>query len=137
MSLEEFISPDQWPEQGGASAEISEKFKESVKRASAGIKRTQKDEGRAKKYDFLLANFLVQIILKKEFDDLHDGMFACLDNGMSSSFVLGIFSLVYEPISQEIRKISGKEYSSFSQISFSETQIFSDSHLPETIRAFR
>ena len=63
MSLEDF-SPVESSEWGWNSTEISEKYKEAAKKAGAGIKRTQKDESKAKKYDFLLAKFLVKMILK-------------------------------------------------------------------------
>jgi len=49
-----------------------------------------------------------------------------MDKGMSSNFVLGIFSLVYEPISQEIRKISKKNYTPFNYVPSPEPMSFSD-----------
>lgn len=113
MSLEDF-SPDidTGSEWGGQSAEASreqaEKFKESAKRGAAGIKRTQKDEKKAKKQDFLLANFLVKIILEKKFDFLLEDLFACIDDGTPSNFILGVLSLVYVDISHAIRNQSGK-----------------------------
>jgi hypothetical protein len=67
MSLEEF-SPSESPEAGANAAEISEKLKDAIKRGTAGIKRTQKDEKKAKKYDMLLAGFLVKIIIDKKYD---------------------------------------------------------------------
>jgi hypothetical protein len=46
-----------------------------VKKASAGIKRTQKDEKKAKKQDILLANFLVQLILDRKYDNILVNLF--------------------------------------------------------------
>lgn len=43
MGLEDFV-PSEWMDSWPKSAEISEKFKESIKKASAWIKRVQKDE---------------------------------------------------------------------------------------------
>jgi len=67
MSLEEF-TPSESPESWANSAEVSEKLKEAIKRWTAGMKRTQKDEKKAKKYDMLLAGFLVKIIIDKKYD---------------------------------------------------------------------
>lgn len=132
MGLEDYISPES-QESWNSGAEISEAFKESVKRASAGIQRTQKDEGKAKKYDLLLANFLVQMILIKKYDFLHESIFLCLNSGLNSNFVLGILSLVYEPIQEKIRDISDKPYYPFDFLN-SEKLEFTDYNIPEEIK---
>lgn len=132
MWLEDY-SPVESSEWGSNSAEISEKYKESAKRSSSGIKRTRKDEKKAKKHDFLLANFLVEIILKPEFDSLHGSMFACMDAGLNSNFALGVLSLVYEPISIKIREISGKDHTPFIPLTW-ELQEFHDYSIPDTIK---
>ncbi len=108
MSIEDYGAIDEGSESGSQSSEISEKYKAAAKKAGAGIKRTQKDEKKAKKYDFLLAKFLVEMILKKKYDELLDELFACLDAGYGTNFLLGILSLIYLPISNEIRKTNGK-----------------------------
>ncbi len=69
MSLDEF-TPDIESSEGGwnsaeASKEVSEKFKEAVKKA--------------KKYDFLLANFLVKIIVDKKYDPILERLFKTMD----------------------------------------------------------
>ena len=114
MWLEDYI-PDEWVwESGWASAEkareASEKFKEQVRKASAWIKRTRKDESKAKKQDMLLANFLVKIILNKKFDDILDLLFKLIDKGYPSNFLLWILSLVYIDISNKIRENNNKEF---------------------------
>jgi hypothetical protein len=43
------------------------------------MKRTQKDEKKAKKYDMLLAGFLVKIIIDKQYDFILSPLFSCLD----------------------------------------------------------
>jgi len=48
------------------------------------------------------------MILKKKYDDLLDELIACLDAGYGTNFLLGILSLIYIPISDQIRKTSGK-----------------------------
>jgi len=109
MSIEDYWAIDEGSESWSQSSEISEKCKAAAKKAGAGIKRTQKDERKAKKYDFLLAKFLVEMILKKKYDELLEELFACLDAGYGTNFLLWILSLIYIPISDEIRKTSGKE----------------------------
>ncbi len=144
MSLEEFIpdieSGEDWWTSAEASTEVSEKFKDSVKKASKKRKKTQKDEKKAKKYDFMLANFLVQLILKKKYDDLLSYLFSCLDKWYWTNFLLWILSLVYLPISDEIRKNTQKEYIIFNykisdgRIEFSDEKI--DSELKNRINSW-
>ena len=132
MSLEDYI-PDEGPgESWWASAEkareAAEKFKEQVRKASAWIKRTQKDEKKAKKQDMLLANFLIKLILEKKFDDILDLLFKLIDKWYSSNFLLWILSLIYDNISNEIRKINSKEFIEFNykseiRINFDEKNI--------------
>ena len=132
MWLEDYI-PDEWVwESGWASAEkareAAEKFKEQVRKASAWIKRTQKDEGKAKKQDMLLANFLVKIILNKKFDDILDFLFKLIDKWYPSNFLLWILSLVYIDISDKIREMNNKEsivfdYKSPELIQFDDSKI--------------
>jgi len=133
MGLEDFI-PAESPESWWNSAEISEKYKEAAKKAGAWIKRTKKDEKKAKKYDFLLANFLVEMILKKKYDVLLEKLFDCLDAWHGTNFLLGILSLVYLPVSNEIRSRSHKPEINFHYEIRSEAQEFDDIHLPEPIR---
>lgn len=121
-------------ESGSNSSEISEKYKEQAKKASAGIKRTQKDEKRARKYDFLLAKFLVEMILKKKYDSLLDELFSCLDAGYGTNFLLGIMSLIYLPISSEIRKHAGLQKLQFSYEMPNEEMEFSEQHIPKEIQ---
>lgn len=117
MSLDEYTSDLDNTESGWQSAEstkeVSEKFKESVRKWAAGVKRTQKDEKKAKKYDFLLANFLVEILISKKYDFLLDDIFVALNQWYGANFILGLLSLVYPPISNKIREISGKQRQNF------------------------
>ncbi|MDD3646356.1 MAG: hypothetical protein PHH06_03015 [Candidatus Gracilibacteria bacterium] len=137
MSLEDYIPDIESSEGGGQSAEaikeISEKFKESVKKGAAGIKRTQKDEKKAKAQDMLLANFLVKLILDKKYDPLLNSLFSSLSKGFSSNFLLGVMSLVYIDISHKIREFSGKQQIDFSYKS-PELVTFDDAHLPIPIK---
>ncbi len=100
----------------------------------AAIKRTKKDETKAKKYDFLLAKFLVEMILKEKYDSLLGELFSCLDAGYGTNFLLGILSLVYLPISHEIRKFSKKPLIEFHYETPGEIEKFDDHYLPEVIR---
>ena len=133
MSLEDigWLESAEGPQQ---SSEISEKYKESAKKASAGIKKTQKDEKKAKKYDFLLAKFLVELILKNKYDTLLEKLFPALDAGYGTNFLLGVLSLVYIPISNEIRRNSWMPEIRFEFIIPTEKQEFHPDKIPEQIR---
>lgn len=139
MGLEDYVPDlDSWDESGWQvvdkqSEKVSEKFKESVKKGQAGIKRTAKDESKSKKKDLLLANFLVKIILEKKYDSLLDDMFAAMDAGHPSNIVLGILSLVYLDISHAIRDISNKSKISFEYDS-SESKEFDDHNIDAGIK---
>ena len=137
MSLDEYSydidnseSPWSSPEQ---VKEVSEKFKESIKKASAWIARTQKDEKKAKKYDFLLANFLVKIIINKKYDSVLENIFKVMDFWYSSNFILWILSLINLEVSNKIREISWKEQISF-DFRLEETWEFDDNNMRKPIK---
>lgn len=138
MALEDFdipLSSESWEKWWEwSSLEVSEKFKEKAKKTTSGIKRTQKDEKKAKKYDFLLANFLVKFILEKKYDSLFPSLFACVDDGVPSNFIIGILSLIYEEISKEIRLISWKEIYTFIFEKPTERQVFHDFAIDDKIK---
>ena len=135
MSVEDYWAVDEGSESWSQSSEISEKYKAAAKKAGAGIKRTQKDEKKAKKYDFLLAKFLVELILKQKYDELLDGLFSCLDSGYGTNFLLGILSLIYIPISSEIRSASWRSPIVFEYIPSNVQLKFDDHDLAPEIRA--
>ena len=137
MSLDEYSydidnseSPWSSPEQ---VKEVSEKFKESIKKASAWIARTQKDEKKAKKYDFLLANFLVKIIIDKKYDSVLENIFKVMDFWYSSNFILWILSLINLEVSNKIREISWKEQISF-DFRLEEIGEFDDNNMRKPIK---
>jgi hypothetical protein len=134
MSNEEYWAIDEGSESWSQSSEISEKYKAAAKKAGAGIKRTQKDEKKAKKYDFLLAKFLVEMILKKKYDNLLGWLFSCLDAGYGTNFLLWILSLIYLPISNDIRSAYWKESVEFNYIPSSEPLKFDDHDLDPKVR---
>ncbi len=133
MWLEDFI-PSEWMDAWAKSAEISEKFKESVKKSSAGIKRVQKDEKKAKKYDLLLAHFLVEIIRNPKYDFLLKDLFWSLDHWFPSNFLLWILSLIHVEISDYIRGISGKTPIDFHPILPDERKKFSADNIDTQIQ---
>lgn len=135
MGIEDFSpveSSEWWGNQ--ASEWVSEAYKESAKKASAWIKRTKKDEKKAKRYDFLLARFLVEMILKKKYDTVLEDLFSCMDAGYGTNFLLGILSLIYLPISHEIRRYSGNEKVIFEYEVTQEKLVFDDHHMPPQVR---
>lgn len=134
MWLEDFVPSESWAEGWVKSSEVSEKFKESVKKASAWIKRVSKDEKKAKKFDLLLAQFLTQIIRNPKYDFLLDDLFKTLDSWFSSNFLLWIMSLIYLPISDKIRELSKKDLIDFNYVKTFEVIEFDDNNLDEQIK---
>lgn len=137
MSLDDFtpdIESQEWGWQSAESAkEVSEKFRESVKKSGAKIKKAHKDEKKAKKGDFLLASFLVKIILDKKYDNLLNSLFKAMDDGFPSNFLLWILSLINLEVSNKIRELSNKENIIFN---FKETEVkeFNDNHVSIDVR---
>jgi len=134
MWLEDFIPSESWADAWPKSSEVSEKFKEAVKKAGAWIKRVQKDEKKARKFDLLLAAFLTQIIRNPKYDFLLEDLFKTLDSGYSSNFLLWILSLVYLPISDKIRELSSKNMIEFDYVKTFEKVNFDDNNLDESIK---
>ncbi len=117
MWLEDYI-PSEWvSEDWWTSAEqvkeVSEQYKKQAAKSATWIKRTQKDEKKAKTYDMLLAWFLVNIIVDDKFKWLLDDLIWLIHKWYPSNFILGIISLVYIDISNKIREIWKKEYIDF------------------------
>ena len=133
MGLDDF-APIESSEWGSNSAEVSEKFKESFKKSSGGIKKTKKDEKKAKKYDLLLAKFLVEMIIKKKYDLLLESLFICREKWYATNFLLGILSLAYMPISNEIRNISKKAHIPFNYKITDEAKAFDDHNLDDELK---
>lgn len=96
------------------SESVSEIFKEYIRKSTNWIWRVRKDESKAKKYDLLLASFLVNIILNEKYDSLFDSIFYFVQKRYSSNFLLWILSLIYIDISHYIRNYMNKELIDFS-----------------------
>lgn len=132
MGLEDF-SPDIESSEWGFQAkekvsEVSEKIKESSKKAAAWVKRTKQDEQKAKKYDFLLAWFLVKIIVDKKYDFILEELFKVINHSYPSNFVLWVLSLINIEISNKIRENINKELINFSYKSL-ELKDFDDTNI--------
>jgi hypothetical protein len=138
MSLEEYIpdidSSESWWNTAEASKESSEKYKESSRKAQAQIQKTKKDEKKAKKYDFLLAGFLVKIIVDKKYDTILESLFPTIHLWYPSNFVLWILSLINLEISNKIREISKKEIVNFNYKSNNINQKFDDNNIDIEIK---
>lgn len=114
--------------------EASEKYKESVKKSWVKIARTKKDEKKAKKYDFLLAGFLVKIIVDKKYDTILESLFPTIHKWFPSNFVLWILSLINIEISNKIREVSQKEKIIFNYKIKSTDTNFDDSNIDKEIQ---
>lgn len=138
MALDDYsFDIDTWvdwtSEKSDKISEVSEKFKESIKKWSSWIWRTKKDEKKAKKYDFLLANFLVKIIINKRYDSILENIFKIMDFWYNSNFVLGILSIINLEVSDKIREISWKEKVDFDYYSKEKIE-FDDVHIDKKIK---
>lgn len=81
----------------------SEKQREKTSKAIMGIKKTQKDEWRAKRDNDFLYECLRKIISSKQYDELIPHIFPLFSAEIPSNFIIGVFSLVYKPASDIIR----------------------------------
>lgn len=119
-----------------SSIESTEKSREKDKKSQAWVKRIQKDEKKARKYDIALAWFLVKIILDKKYDFILLKLFNTLDNWYPSNFILWILSLINTELSNKIREISNKEYIEFNyqKSENSENIEFNNNNLPKDIK---
>lgn len=138
MALEEFAPDIESNESSWNSAEksseISEKYKEKAKKSAAWIKRTGKDEKKAKKYDFLLYNLLVSIIVDKKYDTIIERIFKTMDYWYTSNFLVWVISLINKNVSNKIREISNKENIVFNYSNTQELR-FDDNNLPIEVKS--
>lgn len=138
MGLDDYIPEIESSEWNGNSAEAtreaSEKFQEQAKKAGRKVAKVWKDEKKAKKYDFILAGFLVQIIVDKNYDSILDTLFPALHNGYPSNFILGILSLIHINISNTIRDTYSKERIQFTYTSKEHMEEFDDNAIDTEIK---
>jgi len=138
MWLNDFIWEIDWQDESGISMwniseQISEVYKEEVKKWAKQAKKTRKDEKKAKQHDMMLAKFLVKILIDKNYDNLLPNLFKTFDSWVPSNFILWIMSLVYIDISHTIRDSISRERVEFS-FKIEETLNFSGDNLPQEVK---
>ena len=138
MGLNDFSSDIDWQDEAGISIwniseQISEIYKEEVKKWQAQAKKSRKDEKKAKQQDILLAKFLVKILIDKRYDSLFPSLFKSFDIGIPSNLILWILSLVYIEISNELRITTEKKLIQFNYYS-EETISFTWNNLPQEVK---
>lgn len=138
MSIEEFAPSIEssewlWNSVEAWNLESAEKYREKEKKAQQWVQRTQKDEKKAKKYDFVLAGFLVKIILDKKYDFILVRLFKASDFWYTSNFIVWILSLINVEISNKIREYSNKPFIEF-EYKNNENLKFDDSNLPSEVK---
>lgn len=138
MGLNDFSSDIDWQDEAGISMwniseQISEIYKEEVKKWQAQAKKSRKDEKKAKQQDMLLAKFLVKILIDKRYDSLFPSLFKSFDIGIPSNLILWILSLVYIEISNELRITTEKKLIQFNYYS-EETISFTWNNLPQEVK---
>jgi hypothetical protein len=117
-----------------AAKDASEKYQEATKKSWAKVTKTRKDEKKAKKYDFLLAGFLVKIIVDKKYDSILDTLFPTIHWWYPSNFVLWILSIINNEISNKIRETSNKKLIEFNYSIQDITKDFDDNNIDKSIR---
>ena len=108
MGLNDIDSLDDL-EQWSNSVEVSEKIKEKWEKSIAWQKAIKKDEKKSQFKDEILYKYLVEILKDKKYDSIVDEIVRSLYLWIPSSFILWIVSIIYKPISDEIRKINLKD----------------------------
>ena len=138
MWLNDFSSDIDWQSEAwfsmwNVSEQVSEAYKEQVKKSGKQVKKTKKDEKKSKRHDMLLAKFLVKILLEKKYDKLLPLLFKAFDAGVPSNLILGIMSLVYIEISHSIHENIWKPHIDFN-FSIEDTLKFSGENLPSDVK---
>jgi len=105
MGLEWFDSLDDF-ESWSLSIEQSEEEKKKASESSAGQKRVKADESKAKKHDDKMYKYLVQILKDRSYDKIVDDVISALYSWVPSFYILWTLSLVYMPISDDVRSES-------------------------------
>lgn len=102
----------------------------------AGIKKTQKDEGKAQKSNDFLYALLVAIIASKKYDVILPFVFPLLENSVPSNFIIGGFSLVYADASHTIRRHYGdvKKWIEFDFVPPKESIPFDENTIDPVVR---
>ncbi len=138
MWLDDFtpeIESSEWGWQSSeAIKEASEKYKEASKKAWAKVAKAWKDEKKARKYDFLLAWFLVKIIVDPKYDFLLDTLFPTTNAWFSSNFILWILSLINTDISNKIREVTDQTPIVFDYEIKKDNTIFDDNNIDPKIK---
>ncbi|MDD5377070.1 MAG: hypothetical protein PHH16_03050 [Candidatus Gracilibacteria bacterium] len=96
------LEGDEGGSEGGAEQQ-SEASKAKAAKSLAGIKRTQKDEGKAKRDNDYLHECLREIIVSEKYDVLIPYIFPLFEAGIPSHIIIGAFSLVHQRASDIIR----------------------------------
>lgn len=86
---------DQGPQGGESSEAAQEKFKENLKKTQAAIKQLKKDEGKAKSYDFSLAQFVTNLLKSGGSSQMIFLISDLIEKNVPSSFILALLSLQY------------------------------------------
>ncbi len=112
-----------------STKETSEKYNESSRKAWAKVAKVWKDEKKAKKYDFLLAWFMVKIIVDKKYDFILESLFNSIHIWYPSNFILWILSIINIDISNKIREVSNKQLINFKYSIKNDIEIFDDKNI--------
>jgi len=92
----------QAPAAAEADEKADEKFREEMKRAQAAMQKAQKDEGKAKGFDLILASIIVRFLSQPQNTDLFLLISRVVSLNLPSEFVISVLSLDDEKARQVV-----------------------------------
>jgi len=131
------------------SQEQLEQFQEQMAQAQAALQKLQKEEGKAKKRDYALANLLSRFVKSNQDQDVLKLIVICLNIEIPVNFIVALLSIGYREIYQEISvqlkkdpppSLSEKEEKKFmnsverEEGKLETKQAFDEKHLPDQVK---
>jgi flavodoxin len=131
------------------SQEQLEQFQEQMAQAQAALQKLQKEEGKAKKRDYALANLLSRFVKSNQDQDVLKLIVICLNIDIPVNFIVAILSIGYQEIQDEINlqlkkdpppSLSEKEEKKFmdgvekEEGKLESKQAFDEKHLPDEVK---
>ena len=124
-------SSEGWWEQ---AQEQSEKQRENAKKTASKLQKSQKDEQKSQKQDRVLIMIIREFLAHKEYEGCTQVVVNLLKEGIPSSFIIGLISLVYIPASDSIRNYTpDMKRVSFTFTPYETPQIFDEKTLPSIL----
>lgn len=134
MAIEEFWYIEDGETGVDKVSENKERKWQSSKASKTWVKKVKKDEQKAKKYDDLLSQVLIELIKNNKYDQVVSQVFDTLDAWYNSNLVLWILSIAYNPISDKIRDLNNMPRIEFNYRKTQEKIVFDDDNVDKEIQ---